>query len=132
MPIKGTGSAFKNTALKPIEEAGDTKKMLALPPAETANMDMTSRAVVSLPNQQNQQTATHHGVSTSTKAFDNQSTKVDADTQPRDYNELMDQYSLHQIIIRKGEILDTTPEFISFKRTYLNKWGSVSFVLHLI
>ena len=57
---------------------------------------------------------------------------MDADTQPRDYNELMDQYSLHQIIIRKGEILDTTPEFISFKRTYLNKWGSVSFILHLI
>lgn len=44
----------------------------------------------------------------------------------------MDQFSLHQIIIRKGEILDTTPEFISFKRTYLNKWGSVSYILHLI
>ena len=44
----------------------------------------------------------------------------------------MDQFSLHQIIIRKGKILDTTPEFISFKRTYLNKWGAVSFILHLI
>ena len=44
----------------------------------------------------------------------------------------MDQFSLHQIMIRKGEILDTTPEFISFKRTYLNKWGSVSFILHCI
>ena len=28
--------------------------------------------------------------------------------------------------------MDTTPEFISFKRTYLNKWGSISFILHLI
>ena len=28
--------------------------------------------------------------------------------------------------------MDTTPEFISFKRTYLNRWGSISFVLHLI
>mmetsp|Transcript_15190 Transcript_15190/g.20623 ORF Transcript_15190/g.20623 Transcript_15190/m.20623 type:complete len:100 (+) Transcript_15190:65-364(+) len=44
----------------------------------------------------------------------------------------MDQYSLHQIIIRKGQVLDTTPEFISFRRTYLNKWGSVSYILHLI
>lgn len=37
----------------------------------------------------------------------------------RDYNELMDEYSLHNIIIRKGKCLDETPEFISFKRTYL-------------
>lgn len=71
-------------------------------------------------------------MSTSTKDMENRSTKVDADTQPRDYNELMDQFSLHQIIIRKGEVLDTTPEFISFKRTYLSKWGSVSYILHLI
>ena len=44
----------------------------------------------------------------------------------------MDAYSLHQLIVRKGVLLDTTPEFISFRRTYLNKWGSISFVLHLI
>jgi len=61
-----------------------------------------------------------------------ESIKVDANTNARDYNELMDQYSLHQIIIRKGQILDTTPEFISFKRTYLNKWGAVSYILHCI
>ena len=73
-------------------------------------------------------------MSTNTHDIDNRSTKmqVDFDTQARDYNELMDQYSLHQIIIRKGEILDTTPEFISFKRTHLNKWGSVAFILHSI
>lgn len=61
-----------------------------------------------------------------------ESIKMDANTNARDYNELMDQYSLHQIIIRKGQILDTTPEFISFKRTYLNKWGAVSYILHCI
>jgi hypothetical protein len=44
----------------------------------------------------------------------------------------MDVYSLHQLIYRKGQLLDTTPEFISFKRTYLNRWGSISFILHLI
>ena len=100
--------------------------MLALPPSESP--ERTQRAVVAMP-----QTSVHQ-MSTSTKDIDNRSTKmqVDVDTQPRDYNELMDQFSLHQIIIRKGEILDTTPEFISFKRTYLNKWGSVSFILHLI
>jgi len=50
----------------------------------------------------------------------------------RDYNELMDVYSLHQLIIRKGKILDQTPEFISFKRTYISKWGQISYILMLL
>ena len=59
--------------------------MLALPPSEGA-IKMTARAVVALP-----QTSMHQ-MSTSTQVVDNRSTKmqVDADTQPRDYNELMD------------------------------------------
>ena len=36
----------------------------------------------------------------------------------RGYNELLDQYSLHQFIIRKGKVLDVTPEFESFRRTH--------------
>ena len=73
-------------------------------------------------------------MSTSTRDIENRSaTKmIEGDAQTRDYNDLMDQFSLHQIIIRKGQILDTTPEFISFKRTYLDKWGSISFILHNI
>lgn len=35
---------------------------------------------------------------------------------PRSYNELMDQFSLHHFMIRKGVVQHTTPEFISFKR----------------
>jgi hypothetical protein len=50
----------------------------------------------------------------------------------RSYNELMDIYSLHQFIIRKGKVLDQTPEFISFKRTYISQWGSVSYIIHLL
>ena len=50
----------------------------------------------------------------------------------REYNELMDAYSLHQLMIRKGVLLVDTPEFVSFRRTFLNKWGSISFILHLI
>ena len=34
----------------------------------------------------------------------------------------MDEYSLHQFIIRKGQALDTTPEFASYKRSYLKQW----------
>ena len=75
-------------------------------------------------------------MTTTTKDLENRSTHMAVEggegQQARDYNELMDQFSLHQIIIRKGQVLDTTPEFISFKRTYLGKWGSVSYILHLI
>lgn len=51
------------------------------------------------------------------------------DEDARGYNELMDEYSLHQLIFRKGKLLDETPEFVSFRRTYLDKWATVSFVL---
>lgn len=110
----------------PIQE--EKSELLALPAPEDFNKRTASKAIVAV------SLNTKHQMSTSTKDIDKRSTKiqVEAETQPRDYNELMDQFSLHQIIIRKGEILDTTPEFISFKRTYLNKWGSVSFILHLI
>jgi hypothetical protein len=50
----------------------------------------------------------------------------------RDYNELMDVYSLHSLIVRKGVLLDSTPEFISFKRTFLPKWGQILYMLMLI
>lgn len=54
------------------------------------------------------------------------------DPDTRDYEELMDEYSLHQIIFRKGILLDTTPEFISFKRTFASRWGSISYILMLL
>ena len=44
----------------------------------------------------------------------------------------MDVNSLHQFIIRQGKSLDQTPEFISFKRTYISQWGSISFIIHLL
>ena len=44
----------------------------------------------------------------------------------------MDVFSLHQFIIRKGKVLDQTPEFTSFKRTYIGQWGSISFIIHLL
>lgn len=54
------------------------------------------------------------------------------DMDARDYNELMDEYSLHQLIIRKGKCLEEAPEFVSFKRTYLQRWASISFILMLL
>jgi|TARA_B110001450_G_scaffold255214_1_gene282195 IQ domain-containing protein H len=53
----------------------------------------------------------------------------DPNAQARGYNELMDEYSLHQLMFRKGKLIDQTPEFVSFRRTYIDKWGPVSFIL---
>ena len=100
MPIKGTGSATKrdrNGLLKPIGEVDDedNKPMLALPPSEGAANAMT-RAVVSLPKT-SAPGAAHHQMSTSTRDIENRSaTKmIEGDAQTRDYNDLMDQFSLH-------------------------------------
>jgi hypothetical protein len=59
-------------------------------------------------------------------------TKVTAPAAPaaweeaRGYNELLDSFSLHQFIIRRGKTLADTPEYESFKRKYLNAWGGVT------
>ena len=50
----------------------------------------------------------------------------------REYNDLMDAYSLHQFMIRKGKTIDTTPEFSSYKRTYSARWGEIILVVHAL
>ena len=47
----------------------------------------------------------------------------------RAYEELLDTYSLHQFIIRKGKVLNSTPEFISFRRKYACMWNNVKRVI---
>lgn len=58
-------------------------------------------------------------------------TKQQIDT-IRGYNELLDQYSLHQFIIRRGKVLDMTPEFQSFQRTHVAEWGPITTVVKLL
>ena len=41
----------------------------------------------------------------------------------------MDEYSLHQFIIRKGKALMNTPEFTSYKRTYSEVWERIHRVI---
>lgn len=47
----------------------------------------------------------------------------------RGYNELLDEFSLHQFIIRRGRVLDSTPEFRSFKRTHAAQWGPITIII---
>lgn len=39
---------------------------------------------------------------------------------------------MHQFIIKKGKTIENTPEFISFKRLNITKWGSVSLIIHML
>lgn len=50
----------------------------------------------------------------------------------RGYNQLLDEFSSHFFIIRKGRALSETPEFDSFQRTFARKWASVSRLIRSI
>lgn len=50
----------------------------------------------------------------------------------RTYGELLDKFSLHEFIIRKGVTLRNTPEFNSFHRSNVQKWSAINdVILHL-
>lgn len=47
----------------------------------------------------------------------------------RGYDELLDAYSLHQFMIRRGRTLTATPEFVSFQRKYAHRWPAIKAVI---
>ena len=51
---------------------------------------------------------------------------------PRDYNALLDEFSLHQFIIRRGTTLSSTPEFESYKRKHARSWGPIQDCIALL
>eukprot|EP01062_Namystynia_karyoxenos_P008261 TRINITY_DN12903_c0_g1_i2.p1 TRINITY_DN12903_c0_g1~~TRINITY_DN12903_c0_g1_i2.p1 ORF type:complete len:950 (+),score=248.72 TRINITY_DN12903_c0_g1_i2:105-2954(+) len=44
----------------------------------------------------------------------------------RTYAELLDLYSLHEFVIRKGQTLSATPEFESYRRSFKEQWTAIS------
>ena len=53
-------------------------------------------------------------------------TRVEAlDARAREFDELMDTFSLHHFIIRNGLVLDSTPEYASYQRKYASSWGAL-------
>jgi IQ domain-containing protein H len=54
---------------------------------------------------------------------------VDLKYDPKSYPEILDTYSLHHFIIRKGKTLEETPEYVSFRRTFSNIFGKVSVII---
>ena len=51
---------------------------------------------------------------------------------PRDYNALLDEFSLHQFIIRRGATLSSTPEFESYRRKHARSWGPIQDCIALL
>lgn len=51
---------------------------------------------------------------------------------PRDYNALLDEFSLHQFIIRRGTTLSSTPEFESYRRKHARGWGPIEDCISLL
>ncbi|KAK9811483.1 hypothetical protein WJX72_004683 [[Myrmecia] bisecta] len=47
----------------------------------------------------------------------------------REYEELMDDYSLHEFMIRHGAVVRSTPEFVSYQRAYTQLWPAIEQLL---
>lgn len=43
-------------------------------------------------------------------------------TNPKTYSEVLDEFSLHHFYIRKGKVIDESPEFISYRRILMGNW----------
>ena len=47
----------------------------------------------------------------------------------RTYQDLLDMYSLHEFIIRRGKTLSSTPEFLSYQRSFPKEWAGIQLVI---
>lgn len=47
----------------------------------------------------------------------------------KDYKEVLDEYSSHEFMIRKGVVLDQTPEYQSYQRINHKNWTMISKVI---
>jgi hypothetical protein len=57
-------------------------------------------------------------VSYKTQVLTNNYLEKASEIEIKNYNQVLDTFSLHQFVIRKGRTLTETEEFISYKRTY--------------
>lgn len=67
---------------------------------------------------------THPPTATNTITTTNEQLEKARDN-ARTYGELLDLYSLHEFVIRKGVSLRNTPEFLSFQRSFSSRWGAI-------
>lgn len=115
-PSSNSNNDNNNNNLDSSQELLTTKKSLTqinLSTATTTN------------NNNNQPSNTERS-----NASSNKPSKLDPTIEElRNYVELMDKYSLHNFTIYDGKVLKETPEFQSFKRTFQNRWGAITFII---
>lgn len=99
----------------------DWRDMAPPPPPALKNFESYQLEKLSLPEPEHQHLVSQDH--TETKAL------VLVHQQARTYHEIVDSFSGHQIIFRKGVILPT-PEFQSFKRVYSEAWGNLAQALN--
>lgn len=54
------------------------------------------------------------------------------DTHENQPNEGEGLYSMYQLIIKGGKVVENSPEYMSFKRTNITKWGAVSLIIYML
>ena len=51
------------------------------------------------------------------------------DPEIKKYKEVMDVYSLHYFLVRKGKTIKESPEFQSYQRTFVKEWYKIEKIL---
>ncbi len=98
---------------------------LSRAPVATAHVEASATATAQTP-------AAPHALPISAPASAPAAQTAWQSEEARGYNELLDSFSLHQFIIRRGKTLSDTPEYESFKRKYLSAWGSVTGIVRAL
>ncbi|CAG9318397.1 unnamed protein product [Blepharisma stoltei] len=116
--------------LKPQQVFVKSEEMM---PPQNFRFDFTVSAIPKTTNMNIKQLKTSNYEIQFEKQNTSLTSKIsETDPNPRGYNELMDTFSSHFFIIRKGVTLDTTPEFISYQRTYVKIWEKIAPIIRTI
>ena len=111
--------------LKPVPEKKITQEPSFFQRSKEKKVaDKTLKLSVSIEENQNQSRG-FVGKKLNTETED---LKLDK-TNPKAYPEVVDAYSLHRFIIRKGKTLEETPEFQSYKRTFAHLWERIRSII---
>ena len=58
--------------------------------------------------------------------------KVEAENQMvRSYADMMESFQT-QFVVKKGKVVENSPEFVQFKRGNITRWGAISLIIHMI
>ncbi|KAK7197657.1 hypothetical protein NESM_000717200 [Novymonas esmeraldas] len=125
-------AALNLSELKSWEVAQAQEKRARRSPAPAAAAAAAAGAAASASPPLLPPSASGRDTTTSSAAVDKSGATGPLREDTRTYTELLDWYSMHEFIIRKGVALRNTPEFASFKRHYMSSWGEVECLIEVL